>query len=256
MDIHVNDITIPRSRVLAEMQYHPGASREQAEEQAATALLIRELLRQEARHCGIDVPLDEEQEAGEAYIEALLRRALTVPMVDEATCRSFYQANRGRFLSPPLFEVSHILIVPTQNESGQAALDIARARAESLIRELEAEPARFDELASAHSACSSREHNGRLGQIRPGDLVKELEAALKTMTDGEISTAPVESRYGFHVMRLDHRVDGKPLPFEHVHQRIVDYLWESSYREAVSRYLTGLVEAADIHGIELKKDGL
>ena len=48
MDIHVNDIIIPRSRVLAEMQYHPGASREQAEEQAATALLIRELLRQEA----------------------------------------------------------------------------------------------------------------------------------------------------------------------------------------------------------------
>jgi peptidyl-prolyl cis-trans isomerase C len=157
-------------------------------------------------------------------------------------------------LSPSLFEASHILITPTQNETGQAALDIARAGAESIIRELEADPARFDELASAHSACPSREHNGRLGQIRPGDMVKEFEDALRVMTVGEISTAPVESRYGFHVIRLDHRVDGKPLPFEHVHERIVGYLWESSYREAVSGYLTGLVEAADIHGIELKRD--
>jgi peptidyl-prolyl cis-trans isomerase C len=87
-------------------------------------------------------------------------------------------------------------------------------------------------------------------------MVKEFETALGTMVEGEISTTPIESRYGFHVIRLDHRVNGKPLPFEHVQQRIADHLRESSYRTGVVRYLTGLVEAADIRGIELNKDEL
>lgn len=256
MDIRVNNVTIPRSCVLTEMQYHSAESRSQAEQRAGTALVIRELLYQEARRCGIDVPLGGEREPDQDCIDALLQRALPVPAVDEAACRGFYAANRERFLSPPLFEASHILIAPAQHQPGRVAIDQARARAESLIRELEAEPARFNQLASTHSACPSREHNGCLGQIRPGDMVKEFETALGTMVEGEISTTPIESRYGFHVIRLDHRVNGKPLPFVYVHQWIADHLRESSYRTGVVRYLTGLVEAADIRGIGLNKDEL
>lgn len=256
MDIRVNDVTIPQSQVLAEMQYHRAPCREQAEKLAATALIIRELLCQEAERCGIEAPPSEGQPLEEARIDALMEVALPSAVADQATCRSFYAANRERFLSPPLFEASHILITPTQSKPDRASLDSARAQAESLGRELQTEPTRFDELAAAHSDCPSKEHNGRLGQIRPGDMVEEFETALAGMKEGEISKVPVQSRYGFHVIRLDHRVDGQPLPFEHVHERIADYLCETSYRTAVSRYLRGLADAADIQGIELEKNDL
>ncbi len=252
MDIRVNHVTIPESRVLAEMQYHPAPSREHAEQRAATALVIRELLCQEAERCGIEAAPSGGQEAEEARIDALLEVALPSAAVDDGACRRFYEANRERFLSPPLYEASHILVAPREDED-QASLDSARTRAESLARALRAEPTRFEEFAAAHSDCPSKEHNGRLGQIRPGDMVEEFETALAEMKEGEIGEEPVQSRYGFHVIRLDHRVDGQPLPFEHVQERISEYLSETSYRTAVSRYLRGLVDTADIEGIELDK---
>jgi peptidyl-prolyl cis-trans isomerase C len=254
MDIRVNDVIIPQSKVLAEMQYHPAPSREEAKKRAATALVIRELLCQEAERCGIDVPVREGQDLDEARIDALLKVALPTVVADEATCRSFYEANRERFRSPSLFEASHILIAPTQDNPEPASLDSAHAKAESLVAELQTEPAQFEKLAAAHSDCPSKEHNGRLGQIRPGDMVEEFETALAGMEEGEISAAPVQSRYGFHVIRMDHRADGRDLPFEHVHERIADYLHETGYLATVSRYLRGLADAASIEGIELERD--
>jgi len=140
---------------------------------------------------------------------------------------------------------------PTQDNPEPASLDSARAKAEALVAELETQPAQFEKLAAAHSDCPSKEHNGRLGQIRPGDMVEEFETALAGMEEGEISAAPVQSRYGFHVIRMDHRADGRDLPFEHVHERIADYLQEASWRRAVSQYIRILAGRAEIAGVDL-----
>ena len=250
MEISVNGVRIPEHSVFAEMQYHPAPDRSQAQTQAATALVIRELLCQEARRCGIDASPEPVPESEEPLIDALLEQALAVPDPETSECRRYYEGNRTRFLSPPLFEASHILIVPPPDEPADHALDMARAQAERLIGILQREPARFPELAATHSACPSRERGGSMGQIRPGDTVPEFETALVSMAPGEISAVPVASRYGFHIIRLDHRVDGEPLPFEHVLPQIEAYLRETAYRRAAMRYLTALIDAADIQGIE------
>ena len=51
--ILVNGAEIPPAAVAAEMQYHPAPSRQQAWTAAATALVIRQLLLQEAARLGI-----------------------------------------------------------------------------------------------------------------------------------------------------------------------------------------------------------
>ena len=62
--IRVNDIEIGAAWIAEEMQYHPAASAEEAQRAAAEALVVRELLRQEARAQGfgdgyvIDPPFD------------------------------------------------------------------------------------------------------------------------------------------------------------------------------------------------------
>ena len=62
---------------------------------------------------------------------------------------------------------------------------------------------------------------------------------------------PVKTRFGYHVLRLDRRVDGRQLPFEAVRERVADYLREHVWRRAVSQYLQLLVGQAEIRGIEL-----
>ena len=62
----------------------------------------------------------------------------------------------------------------------------------------------------------------------------------------------MRSRYGFHVLRVERRVCGRPLPFEAVHEKIAAYLDDRVWRQAVRQYVGLLIGSADIQGIDLK----
>ncbi|WP_295814917.1 tRNA (adenosine(37)-N6)-dimethylallyltransferase MiaA, partial [uncultured Nitratireductor sp.] len=51
--------------------------------------------------------------------------------------------------------------------------------------------------------------------------------ALLALEPGALCAAPVETRYGFHIIRLERRHEGRELPYEAVAERIADYLRES-----------------------------
>jgi peptidyl-prolyl cis-trans isomerase C len=107
-------------------------------------------------------------------------------------------------------------------------------------------------LARSHSACPSAAQGGSLGQIASGQTTPEFEQALEALTPGSISQAPVATRYGLHIIRLDDKIDGADLPFEAVAGRIADYLRENATRKATAQYIARLVSAAEITGITMK----
>lgn len=240
--IRVNDVEIGTAKIAEEMQYHPAHSSEAAQGAAAEALVVRELLRQEARAQGYG--------DGDGAIEDLLEAAVTTPEPDEASCRRYYENNRKRFRSPDLVEAQHILIAAPPDEAEERAA--AKAKAEGLARRLAADPSGFAALAREHSNCPSKENGGHLGQIGRGSLVPELETYIFAMKPGEICPVPVPSRYGWHVVRVLERADGRELPFESARETIADYLTEASWRRAVSQYIALLAGRAAIEGITLR----
>ena len=243
MPITVNGVVISDAAIHAEIQHHPAPSRELAEYAARLALVARELLVQEAARLGI-VDADED-----ARIEALIKREVQTSEPDEANCRQFFEAHRQRFRSSDLFEVSHILCVAPPDD-GQARAT-ARARAESVIAQLDEPGVKFAELAAQWSDCPSKQTGGSLGQIGLGQTVPEFEQALFAMQEGEISRQPVESRFGFHVIQLHHKAEGRPLDYDWVRDRIIAYLREQGERQAISQYLALLTSRAEISGIDL-----
>lgn len=240
--IRVNDVEIGAARVAEEMQYHPAASAVEARRAAAEALVVRELLRQEARAQGFG--------DGDDAVEDLLEAAVTTPEPDDASCRRYYESNRKRFRSPDLIEAQHILIAAAPDETEDRAK--AKATAEDLARQVTTDAAGFAELAREHSDCPSKANGGHLGQIGRGSLVPELETFIFAMKPGEICPVPVPSRYGWHVVRVLERAEGRELPFESVRGTIADYLTESSWRRAVSQYISLLAGRAAIEGIALR----
>jgi peptidyl-prolyl cis-trans isomerase C len=72
------------------------------------------------------------------------------------------------------------------------------------------------------------------------------------LAPGEMSAAPVETRYGLHIIHLARRVDGRELPFEAVAERIADYLRDSVTRRASAQFIARLVSRAEITGITLE----
>lgn len=252
--VSVNGTVISREAIARETQNHPAAKPLEAWQAAARALVIRELLLQEAERVGIvaEPASDGEgrRETGEeARIRALIEHDVATPDADEATCRRYFDKNRHKFRSPDLHELSHVLIPAGGDAESRAE---ARAAATRLVGLLERDPAAFAAIAKAYSACPSRETEGSLGQIGPGQTVPEFETALRGMEPGKIHPEPVETRYGFHIVRLGRRIAGRDLPFELVKARIAEYLAVSARRTAERQYITLLLGRARIEGIELK----
>jgi peptidyl-prolyl cis-trans isomerase C len=252
--VSVNGVAIGRDAIVREMQHHAAPKPIAAWQQAARALVIRELLLQEARRLAI-APQPASDGDGrretdeEAIIRGLIDREVGVPEPDDDTCRRYYDRNRARFRSLDIYEASHILFAALASD--RAAHAKAREDAAAAFAELREHPERFAELAQAHSRCTSAAQGGNLGQITAGQTTPEFEQALIALVPGQLCEAPVATRYGFHVIRLDRKHEGRMLPYEVVAGRIADYLRESVRRRADAQYVARLVSAARIEGIEL-----
>lgn len=240
--IRVNGTAIDEAAVLSEMQYHPAASAEEAGRKAAEALAVRELLLQRAEALGYD--RDDED-----AIDRVIAAEVSLPAPDEESCRRYYEANRSQFRSPTLYEARHILIpaMPEEEEEREAA----RLQAEKLIALLKSDPELFGQLAREYSACSSKDNGGHLGQFASETTVPEFETFLDELEIGQLSPAPVPTRYGFHVLQLLQREPGRDMPYDSVRERVVDYLCESVFRTAVRQYIAMLAAEAEISGVAL-----
>lgn len=251
--VTVNGVTISRKAIAAEVQNFPVRNPGEGWRAATRALVIREVLRQEVLRLDICVEqktdVDGRSETVEdAQLRGLIEREVRIPEVDEETLRRFYGKNLHRFVTPSLYEVDHILIGACRDNG--VAFTAARERSSALGAILATAPERFPALAREWSDCPSASLGGSLGQIGPGDTTGEFEAALVDLVPGEIS-APVETRYGVHLIRLTRRIDGRPLPFEAVRERIASYLLEHVQRRATAQYLSLLVGRADIGGVTI-----
>jgi peptidyl-prolyl cis-trans isomerase C len=252
--VKVNGVAIPRDMIAREVQHHPARTPAESLKAAVRALVVRELLLQEARRLEIEAePLADaegrRETAEEAAVRALVDREVRTPSADAATCRRYFEQNRIQFRSADIYEAAHILFEASQADA--VAYQQARAAAEATLAVLRECPERFAELAQANSACSSASQGGNLGQITGGQTTPEFEQALFELEPGSIGPEPVATRYGFHIIRLDRKLEGRELPFELVAGRIAEYLKESVQRRALAQYVARLATAAQIEGIDL-----
>jgi peptidyl-prolyl cis-trans isomerase C len=252
--VSVNGVVVPPDAIAREVQQHPAPTPLAAWKAAARALVVRELLLQEAYRVGVsaDAATDAEgrrETDEEATIRALIEQEVAVPEPNDAACRRYYEHNKHRFRSADIFEAAHILIAADARD-GRAYRE-AREKAAAILAKIKQQPSSFDDLARAYSDCPSAAQGGNLGQITCGQTTPEFERAIKTLAPGSISDAPVATRYGVHIIRLDRKIEGRELPFETVRQQIADYLTESVKRRAYAQYVARLAASATITGIDL-----
>lgn len=247
--ISVNEVSITPEAMALELQYHPAESREEAVYLAARALVIRELLQQRIAELGVSMEIGAGENEEEAATRLLLEREVHVPQCDEETSLRYYENNRGRFHSAPLLAVRHILLECAPDDV--EARSLAHVQAEVLLQRLDEFPGTFAELALKYSACPSKAQGGSLGQISKGQTVPELERQLFILAPG-LASKPLESRYGWHVVSVDQRIEGMPLPYEVVSTAIRTQLQQGVWQKALVQYLQTLIGAADIRGIHLQ----
>lgn len=247
--ITVNGVKIGIEQVNAEVQYHPSPTLPEAKYKAMQALVIRELLLQQAVRKGL-CNRDEVKDRADEIIDQLLEKELTVPTPTVEECKRYYKSNTRRFVAAPLFEASHILYAAPPDKS--ATREEALARARRALEEIVSGRARFEDVAAAESACPSSKQGGNLGQLSKNQTVPAFEEALFQMKEGELSKEPVATEVGYHLIYVHKRIDGKSLPFEAVAEWIADFLSKQSWQTAFSQYVKILIGQAEISGFHLQ----
>lgn len=136
--------------------------------------------------------------------------------IPEAELRKVYEANQARYGQPEQRQASHILVGFKQGVDKAQA----KQKAEQLLAQIRKSPASFAELAKKNSDDpGSGAKGGDLGYFGRGMMVKAFEEAAFALKQGELA-GPVESEFGYHIIKLTGIRPGQMKPFEQVRGEI------------------------------------
>jgi peptidyl-prolyl cis-trans isomerase SurA len=125
----------------------------------------------------------------------------------------------------------HVLLRPSEQLTEAAV----RTRLIEFKRQIESSQRRFEDIAREHSLDGSASAGGDLGWAAPGQFVPEFEQAMNNLAIGGVS-APVETRFGFHLIQVQERrtvvPDTKQLR-EQARQALRERKFEDAYGEWV-----------------------
>ncbi|MGV6817758.1 MAG: nitrogen fixation protein NifM [Thiotrichales bacterium] len=176
----------------------------------------------------------------ELIFDATLQRvASNSPEVSDIDVHLFYEMNHDRFEEPEQRTVSHILITINEDYAEnrrEAALD----RIEEIRNKLGTRHNRFADFAKRNSECPTAMDGGKMGVVKRGQLYAELDAALFSMEENQISDV-IESELGFHLLLCEKIKPGKRIPLTRVADRIRDTLIARRQRNCQKAWIASLV---------------
>lgn len=132
------------------------------------------------------------------------------------------------------WNVDHILFQDQEDQEPGTA----REEAVQTLADLEA-GGDFAALARERSDGPSGPAGGELGWFSSGDLVPEFEEAMVAMEPGTISSEPVESRYGWHIIRLNEVRDREAPTLEQLRPQLVENIRRAAIAAVISEVEAG-----------------
>jgi peptidyl-prolyl cis-trans isomerase C len=159
-------------------------------------------------------------------VEAALQKHLEQNPVQDSELRPAYDAQVDAM--PREYHARHILVDD-------------KAAADKITQDLKG-GADFAKLAAKTSKDASRESGGDLGWFTLDTMVPPFAEAVQALKPGEMTQTPVQSEFGWHVIKLeDSRATAAP-PFEEVKDQVKVFV----QRQKLQKYLEELRNKAQI----------
>ena len=149
---------------------------------------------------------------------AVEKHLSTVKVSDEEV-EAFYNEHPEAFVQGDTVNASHILV-----DSAELAGEIyAKIQSGELT---------FEDAALQYSSCPSKENGGSLGDFGKGQMVPEFDKAVFAMEVGEITETPVQTQFGYHLIRLNGKNEGKTVALDEVRDALKGKLLEEKQQAA------------------------
>jgi peptidyl-prolyl cis-trans isomerase C len=128
-----------------------------------------------------------------------------------------------------------IAAMPPQSEvRARHILVKTKEEAEAIIKQLDG-GAKFEDVAKEKSTDGSAAQGGDLGYFGPGQMVPEFEKAANALEIGKYTETPVQSQFGFHIIKLEDKRTQQPPAFDQVKDQVKSILIRERYMELVKK---------------------
>jgi peptidyl-prolyl cis-trans isomerase C len=163
---------------------------------------------------GEEIKADEDAEFVKAFentkrdmlAKYVVSKKLKEISVSDDEANEYYQNHLSEFEIKASVTARHIL-VDTEEEC------------RSILAKIEGEEMTFIEAAKAYSVCPTGEGGGDLGEFGYGEMEEDFEEAAFAAEVGKIE-GPVKTSFGYHLIKVDRKVEDSKASFEEVKERI------------------------------------
>ena len=148
-----------------------------------------------------------------------VEKLLSTIKVTDAEVEAFYNEHPEAFMQGDTVNASHIL-VSTEEE------------ALSIYAKISSGEMTFEDAAKAYSSCPSKENGGSLGDFGQGQMVPEFDKAVFSMEVGEVTATPVQTQFGYHLIRLNAKNAGTTVALDEIREALKGKLLEEKQQQA------------------------
>jgi peptidyl-prolyl cis-trans isomerase C len=124
---------------------------------------------------------------------------------------------------------------------GRHILVATQEKAQELIKKIKG-GAKFEDVAKAESSDSSKTNGGDLGWFTPTRMAKPFGDAVRSMKKGDMTQEPVQTQFGWHIIRIDDTRPATPPPFDQVKPQLTNQIIQKKLLD----YVDGLKKNANI----------
>lgn len=231
----VNGVAIPQSRLDLLLKVNTGQGQPDTPEvrsRMREALITREVLMQEAVKKGLDKSADVTSQLDlqrqDVLVNAFVQDYIKNHPVGDEALKSEYERQKAQ-LGEKEYKARHILVKE-------------EAEAKQIIAQLK-KGANFAKIAASKSEDQgSKGRGGDLDWSAPGRYVPQFADVLKKLKKGQLTDKPVQTQFGWHVIRLDDERPFKAPGFEEVKPQ----LQQSLQRQALDKLVGDLRAKAKV----------
>jgi len=175
-----------------------------------------------------------------------LKKGVTL---NEQDLKTYYEQNAGRMSGQEERRASHILIAVPKGAPA-AEREKAKARAEELLAQVRKAPDTFAEVAKKYSQdTASAVQGGDLDFFTRGAMTKPFEDATFALKNKGDIGGPVETEFGYHIVKLTDIRKPKQRSFEEVRPELEAELKtqqaQRKYAESVEAFSNAVYEQSD-----------
>jgi peptidyl-prolyl cis-trans isomerase C len=230
----VNGKPIPKAREDAwveQLKKQGQQDSPQLRQQIKEQLIQREVFMQEVAKRGIaekpDVKFQLDVQRQNALIQALMRDELAKSPITDEQIKAAYEEQK-KATGAKEYKVRHIL-VETEADAKDVTAQLKKG-------------AKWEDLAKKSKDPGSAQRGGELDWAGAGAYVKPFSDAMVKLDKGQMTDAPVQSQFGWHVIKVDDVREAQFPPLEQVAPQIREALQQ----QKMAAYAEQLRKAAKI----------